>query len=378
MLIAVAVLFLLTTVFSTAHLDVTLSSVDLELPIDGMFTAIREPAQSKDISYRRLPPFEETREARISSITRERQSTRAEGLVTVYNVNLSGESLGLVNRTRFVSEDGRQWRLIGKQTVPGGKTVKGTFVPGSKEVRVEGDGVGNKYNLLDVGTRLSVPGLAPYKEFADTYAVTKTKIIGGFSGERFIPDAGEESDVRQRLRRDIEKELRDSLAQSIAGNSLSERVVFEGGVFIDFESLENGQDDDSVLIREKGTLYAISFRSAEFASKLVKYAPSFAQSAPPTRVDVKELSMEIGKSDDFDVVSSTEFSFRLSGTAKLFWDIDEPLFLRDIAGKKRSEVEDIIAREHPQIKRINIFTIFPAWRTNLPGNRNKIRITTGY
>lgn len=378
MLIVVAVLFLLTTVFSTARIDLTLSSIDLELPIDGMFTAIREPAQSKDISYRRLPPFEEIREASISDVTRERQSTRAEGIVVVYNVNPSGEDLDLINRTRFVSEDDRQWRFVGKQTIPGGKTKGGVFVPGSKEVKVEGDSVGSKYNLLEVGTRLTAPGLAPYREFADTHAITKTKIVGGFSGERFIPDATEEANARQRIRRDIEKVLRDSLAQSIANNSLSERVVFDGGVSVKFESLENKQNNDAVLIREKGTLYAISFRQAELASLLVKYTPSSAQLALPTRVEVKDLSMEIGKSDDFDVVSSTEFSFRLSGTAKLFWDVDEALFLSDIAGKTRSEVKDIIAREYSQVEKINSFTIFPAWRTSLPGNRNKIQVTVGY
>ena len=375
--IAIAVLFLLTTAFSTARLDLTLSSV--ELPIDGVFSAIREPAQSKDISYRRLPPFTEAREASITSVTRERQNTRAEGVAVLHNVNPSGESLDLVNRTRLQTEDGRIYRVIGDHTVPGGKKAKdGSFVSGTKEVKVEADSVGTKYNLLEAGTRLSVPGLSRYRGYADTYAVTKTRIVGGFSGERLIPDEDEDEVVRRQLRRDIEKTLRDSLAQSITNNSLTERVVFDGGVFIDFQSLENEQSDDSVLIREEGTLYAVSFREAELASLLSGYASSVSHSTPPMRVEVKDLSMKIEKRDDFDVISSTEFSFRLSGSATLFWDIDKTLFLNDVAGKTRVEAKDIIAGEYTQVKQVNNLSVFPAWRTSLPSNKDKIGVTVGY
>ena len=78
------------------------------------------------------------------------------------------------------------------------------------------------------------------------------------------------------------------------------------------------------------------------------------------------------------MTTSTEFDFRPSGVAKVYWTVDEVLFLGDIAGKKRIEVEDIILNRYPQVQKINVFSIFPPWRTSVPGNRKKINVTVGY
>ncbi len=371
-LLAIIVVFLLTTVFATARLDIILSSA--EVSVDGVFHAVREPAQSKDISYQRLGAFDVTQEAPITNGTRERQNTRAEGTVLLYNVNPSGESLDLINRTRLQSENGKIYRLIGKHIIPGGKTTGGTFVPGSKEVKIEANDFGDDFNLPNKGTRLSIPGLAKWKEFAETYAVTSSRIVGGFSGERFIPDQDEEAKIRQQLRRDIEKNLRDELTQSVAENQLTKRTVFEEGIFIEFESLEDEQNGNVAMIREKGTLHAIAFRETELAALLAKYTPSSIQSAAPTRVKPKDFSVKIEKGDEFKIVSSTEFSFRLSGSADLCWDIDTALLTDDIAGKNRKEVADILTSEYSQVAQHTTPEIFPAWRNTLPANKEKIKI----
>ena len=371
-LLAIIVLFLLTTVFATARLDVTLSST--EISVDGVFHAVREPAQSKDISYQKLGAFEIEQRASIANGTRERQNTRAEGTVILYNVNPSGESLDLINRTRLQSENGKIYRLIGKHVIPGGKTTGGAFMPGSKEVKIEANDFGNDFNLPNKGTRLSIPGLAKWKEFADTYAVTSSKIVGGFSGERFIPDQDEESKVRQQLQRDIEKKLRDALVKSVKNNALSESIVFEEGIFIEFEPLEDEQSGGTAMIGEKGTLHAIAFRETELAALLAKYAPPSIQSVLPTRIKPRDFSMKIEKDDEFEIISSTEFSFRLSGSADLCWDVDTALLTSDITGKNRKEVADILTNEYSQVTQHKTPEIFPAWRNTLPANKEKIDI----
>lgn len=371
-LLAIVILFLLTTVFATARLEVTLSSADVS--VDGVFHAVREPAQSKDISYQKLGAFEVEQKAPITNGTRERQNTRAEGTVTLYNVNPSGESLDLINRTRLQSENGKTYRLIGKHVIPGGKTTGGAFVPGTKEVKIEADDFGNDFNLPNEGARLSIPGLAKWKEFAGTYAVTSSKIVGGFSGERFIPDKDEEAKIRQQLQRDIEKKLRDTLVKSVERNSLSKLIVFEEGIFIEFESLENEQSGGTAVIGEKGKLHAIAFRETELATLLAKYAPQSIQSVLPTRVKPRDFSMKIEKEDEFEIISSTEFSFRLNGSADLCWDVDTALLTSDIAGKNRKEVAEILTSEYSQVTQHKTPEIFPAWRNTLPANKGKIEI----
>ena len=250
-----------------------------------------------------------------------------------------------------------------------------SFTPGTKEVKIEADGVGDEYNIVEKGAKLTIPGLAKYKEFSDSYALTKTTIVGGFSGERLIPDKEEEKAVRQQLRRDIEKALRDEFAQSIDTNTLPDRVVFEDGIFIEYESSEE-QIEGAVIVREKGTLRAVSFREAELAALLSQYAPASIKAVLPTKVDTMNLKMDLEADDEFDVVTSTEFSFRLSGSATLFWEIDKLLFLSDIAGKTRMEAESIIAGEYPQVMQVNTLSIFPWWNRKLPSKEKKIEVIT--
>ena len=371
------VVFLVSTTFATGSLVLTLMSADLT--VDGVFSAIREPAHSADISYSVRGPYTEIGEATITNITRDNENTRASGTITVYNAHTAGERLNLVNRTRFQTESGTIYRLIGRQIIPGGKMVNGTFVPGKKEVKIEADDFGNEYNLPEKGVRFTIPGLAKYKAFSDSYAVSETKVVGGFSGERFIPDREEESATRERLQSEIEKKLRSDLAQTLETNSLSEQVVFDNGVFIEYESLENEQTADGVVVREKGTLRAISFREAELAALLSQFAEvGIPDTVHPTNVDTGNLTIDVEKDEDFNIASSKEFNVRISGVAKLFWSIDKVLFLSDIAGKKRADVDEFIIHEYPQVTRIDVFSIFPAWRTTLPSNREKISVEVRY
>ena len=166
-LIGVAVFFVSTT-FAKATISLTLASS--EVAIDGVFTAVREPAQVPDgISYSRRGPYDETREAVITNITKEPRSTHAKGIVTVYNPHPT-EALKLINRTRFQTEDGRIYRLKGPETVPAGKKDGDKMVPGEKEVEVEGDAIGSTYNLNEKNVRLTIPGLANTPNFKDAYA----------------------------------------------------------------------------------------------------------------------------------------------------------------------------------------------------------------
>ena len=371
---------LLHTMFASATLTLTLASADVR--IDGSFSAIREPAQSPDgISYSKIGPFSETKTATITNITRERQNTYAEGTIVVYNTNTGGENLNLVNRTRFLTDDNKLYRLNGRQVIPGGKSVNGEFVPGRKEVKVIADKIGDGYNIPKSGVRFSIPGLAKYKQFSTSYAVSSTSIVGGFSGERFIPDPDEAEAKRKQLRKEIRSVLENELVEALDTNTLAKRVVFDTGRFITYESLPNEQSGNGVIIREQGELYAISFRERELAAFIVRFGSSSSSVIPsgttPGTVNVTNVGMTLETDEEFDIISSTEFDFTLKGDAEVFWDIDTPLFLSDIEGQKKITAEDIMLERYPQITKQAI-SIFPPWRSSLPGNREKITLEIGH
>ena len=90
------------------------------------------------------------------------------------------------------------------------------------------------------------------------------------------------------------------------------------------------------------------------------------------------MCLDLVADKEFDVISSTEFEFRLSGNARLFWGIDEVLLLGHIKGKNKAEVDAIRFDRYPQIVRIDTFSIFPFWRSTLPNNTGKIDVTVGH
>ena len=375
--VLIIILVLLTTTFAKSTVSLTLRSAPIG-SIDGVFDATREPTRSGDIAYS-VKTFTFEAEEVLASASEEKQFSRARGTVTFYNTNPSGEPLSLINRSRLESPGGLIYRTVGKATIPGGKTEGDEFVPGLKELTIEADNEGATYNLENSGVRFSVPGLAKYKSFADSYAVSKTSVVGGFSGTRLVADSDEVEAARERLRREINTNLRADLSESIEGNTLVSSLVFDGGIFVNFETLpeEQIEESESVVIKERGVLRAVSFREADLANLLSKTADLPVDSIAPRRVDAKNLEISIEKDgDDFDITGATEFSFRLTGDANLYWDVDEVLFFSDISGKSKSEVRQIILEDYPQVESIGFVSVFPVWRVSIPKNRSKFTLVT--
>ncbi len=376
LLIASLILLLISTTFSNASLTVTLRSSDIS--IDGTFSASREPSRSGDISYSVRGPFVESAEKSLKPLREEPQFTKAEGTVTVYNTNTSGISLDLVNRTRFQTEDGRIYRLKGAQNIPGGKTISGEFNPGSKVLTIEADEVGGGYNIEEAGVRFSIPGLAKYETFSESYALSKTDIVGGFSGKKFIADDEEVLSTRDELREGIREKLLKELEGSLEEESLTNKFTFENGIFITYESLEDEQREGLIVIKEEGTLRSLVFSEEPFSGLLTKYSSNAPSGVLAKSINIEDLDITVEERDDFDIVSDVDLSFRVFGEAKLFWDVDEVLFSRDISGKSRPEVIDFIREEYPQIDTVDQIKIFPGWRSTVPQSSKKISLDKKY
>ena len=370
--IIVIAVILVSTVFQKGTINIALAKVNTK--IDGVFTSSREPSRSGDLTYLVRGPYSKELSAEISNVSREPKYTKAQGTITVYNTNTSGEDLQLVNRTRFLSSDNKLYRLTKRETIPGGKTLGGKFTPGSKEVKIEADETGDTFNLSNSGERFSIPGLAKYKEFSTSYATSETPVIGGFGGVRLIPDEDEEEKARERLRNDIRDDLKTTLRQALVDDSRTDRVVFDELIFIEFEPQEDEQKENTVIVKEKGVLRAVSFRESELASILATSAAGSPTGVSPERLEVKGLTIVMQESEDFDVEKSKEFSFRLSGDTTIYWGVDDVLLIDDIGGKKKNDVRDTILESYPQITEVKELKIFPIWKSTFPTKRSKVDI----
>ncbi len=386
-IVVVIIVVALSTTFSSARVNVTLASATVAVDSSTVFEATLAPSRMGDLPYHVSAPIRFNKETTITDVNRETRHEKSSGTITVYNTNTSGETLDLVNRTRFKTSDGRIYRTTSRQSVPGGKTVGGEFRPGTKDVDIEADalgapGNGSQYDINEIGKRLSIPGLAKYKEDANSYALTKTKISGGFSGEILVPNEAARESAIERLQQEIEQVLRVRLEDALKTNTLgTERVVFEDGIFITFEELEETQTDTAVVLNLRGTLYAIEFRKKDVATLLAryvteKYATTSGDTILPDSIAEETLTIAISGSneDNFDVAKSQQFSFSLAGSATILWDINNITFLESISGKKEGEVRSIIRTQYPQVVTVNDITIFPFWISTMPSTKAKITL----
>ena len=117
-------------------------------------------------------------------------SVKAQGTITIYNAYNSSPQ-ELVATTRFVTPDGKIFRLANTVTVPGAQVVNGQITPSSITASIVADQPGPNYNIGPVA-HLTVPGFqkdtARYNGF---YGTITSSTSGGYIGKQATPTAGD-------------------------------------------------------------------------------------------------------------------------------------------------------------------------------------------
>ena len=109
-------------------------------------------------------------------------SQKAQGTITIYNA-YGASSQELVATTRFLTPDGKIFRITQNVTVPGEtKTANGTLAPSSITAPIVADQAGPDYNVGPVA-KLSIPGFDSNSALeAGFYGVITASTTGGFIG----------------------------------------------------------------------------------------------------------------------------------------------------------------------------------------------------
>lgn len=374
-IVVAAILFIVTTALGKAEITLELSTIDVS--IDGTFTATRE-ITTEDISFRKFGPITEKAQKGIPAVDSVIETERAEGTITVFNTNPSGEGLTLVANTRFQTSDGRIYKTPTAVNIPGGKTVGGKFVSGERDISVRADEDGDGYNITNSNERFTIPGLNKSGPYSDTYALSKTSIIGGFKGERLIADSDTEEEVRFLLQTGIQEQLMSRLRGDIKNFDPVNWIVFDSMISVSFKELKNEQQENSILVGEEGVLYAVGLREDDLAELIARNTISSETGDEyPNSLTIEDIEILIDSIDELDFANDTSISFRVTGNPTLSWDIDEILLFNDIKGQNEAGVRDIIAKNYPQalLKRVDIF---PFWVNTIPENRRKVNFAFEY
>lgn len=364
LLIALAVLYF---VLPKADVSVVAKSVsveqDLSITADKNLSkadsnAGRIPAQMIKLDKKESAEFDATGERQFND--------KAKGTITVYN-EFSSSAQALVEKTRFVSDDGKIFRTTKSVTIPGAKIVDGNIEASSINVEVIADEAGDSYNIGP--SNFKIPGFQGTAKYDKFYGVSKEAMSGGVIGSSKVVTA---EDI-QRAKDQVWQTLRNSLDQEFKSQ------VPEGLKFLDnakkqeisetSTTAEAGAKAEKFTMTVRGTVTALLLDENDIYELAAKKI-----SGAGTDKDIKKEESSITYKDIiFDFTKGT-IKFKAHVTAKLVSKMEPEKIREEIAGKSESEVKDIMAG-HPEIDRAQI-VFWPFWVKSVPSSLDKIKINT--
>ncbi len=287
---------------------------------------------------------------------------RAKGIIRVYNKH-STEDQTIVAQTRFVSSDGKLFRTIRANVIPGGSFVGGKLEPGHIDVEVVAAEAGEEYNIKP--TLFSIPGFAGTDRFHNFYGESLSDMRGGFKGE--APVIKEEDIVK--AKESVREELFNKGYQKALANT--EGLVLPGDIFLRKEIVEEkssnsaGEFVSEFKYEIEADFYFLGFRENDINV--------LAENIITENIEdkkIKEGTIEIS----YEILSRDEDFLKLnvSYNAYVHPEIIISQLKEEIKGKERDDVRKFLI-ENPKIGRVQINS-WPLLRNRAPNSLEKINL----
>lgn len=304
----------------------------------------------------------------VSASGEEEVRRKTSGIIVVYNAATS-EAQRLIANTRFETPSGLIYRIKDAIVIPGKKTVSGVVQPGTIEVTVYADEVGNKYNigLSD----FTIPGFAGTPRFTTIYARSKTEMSGGFIGmEKVVKD---QDKVQAKAR--LETALRDELISEAKAQVPEDFILISSLSSVTFEDLPQTVSTgkkDNVVVNLRANLLGVMFKRSDLSAHLMLNKIKRASSESVDIVALDSLDFVFAGTAPRDLLSSEEISFSVLGEAIAVWHTDESALKTDLVGRHKRDIASIL-NNYPTVLSTTV-TIRPFWKNSFPSDSARISI----
>lgn len=360
-----AVLYGITVVFGSAKITITFEKTPWSYQAN--FTAdkaVSEINATQDVIPGQVFSIPKNLTQLFPASGQENVSQKAQGVITIYNA-YSSSAQTLVATTRFVTPDGKIFRLVNSVVVPGAAVTNGQIVPSSIAAAIIADQPGPDYNVSST-PKLTIPGFEGSPKYDAFYGSIGSSTSGGFIGEKAVPTATDIATAKQKVTNILTSDLQGGLTGSYTSNF----KILDGATTIQITKLTVNTSTDAsgnFSVFGEGTLSAIGFDETAFKAFLLSLAQSTEVSS--TWSGDPNLTYTNVQPD----FTNGRVSFSLSAEGSL-----EPIFISDsfrgiIAGEKLSDARDTIA-SLPELQEGTI-SVWPAWLWQIPRNVQKIQIT---
>lgn len=363
LIVVVAVLYGVSVVFGSAKIDITFKKMPYSF--SGNFTADKAvsainsatdviPAQVFSLPKNLTQLFPATGQSNVS--------VKAQGTITIYNA-YSSSPQPLVATTRFVTPDGKIFRLVSKVVVPGAVVTNGNIVPSSINAQVVADQAGASYNIGPT-PKLTIPGFQGTPKYNAFYGAFASATTGGFVGVKAVPTAADITSAKQKVT-DV---LTSSLQNGLSGGYTSNFKILDGATNIQITKLtvntstdENGQ----FSVYGEGMLSAIGFDESAFKAFLLSLAQAKEESSTFSDLSLTYTNVV----PDF---TNGTVTFSVAAQGDLEPAFSASGFAAQIAGANIGVAKSDIANL-PELQTGTI-SVWPSWLWTIPKNVKKIQM----
>ncbi|MDP3999176.1 MAG: hypothetical protein Q8P76_01110 [bacterium] len=303
-------------------------------------------------------------EMRFPATGKKQVERKAIGKMVVYN-SYSSEAQPLVANTRFISPDGKLFRLVKGIVVPGAKIIEGQIVPSNIETDVVADQAGPEYNIEPVKL-FTIPGFKGSPKYQAFYGESKESMAGGFIGEVAYPTPDDIKSAKARVAQALGDDLKATIfSQMPEGFKILNEATSFSTVSQTVKEEVDGENNFSIFSEAKMTV--IGFKDSDVLDILRLRAQE--ERGMEFKIQASDLKYGLGRAD----FQSGKMSFLVEFRASLWHRVDIESLKNRSAGRPENDLKAIIFAL-PGVESATV-SLWPFWVGKVPVDLGKIRIT---
>ena len=289
---------------------------------------------------------------------------KARGAVQIFNA-YNSSSQTLIAQTRFLTGNGKLYRLPKAITVPGAKVSAGKIVPQYVEAELIADAAGEAGNLSGEVT-LQIPGFQGTAKYGKFYAIALKGFSGGARGEQRVVT----SDDQKRASEAVTKAVYADLEKESATNVPPDFTVIDALRSIEITNVSVPAADtvgEKFSAAADATARLIVFRESDVVSFLrgLILGSDEKRDVIPESVD---LTYTVASTD----YAKGRAAIVLRGSIQTQSVISDGEITSLIQGKSADEAKNYLdSRQDIASSKISLF---PPWLLGIPNGPEKVRI----
>jgi len=290
---------------------------------------------------------------------------KAKGTIIVYN-QYSSSDQALVKTTRFLSEQGKLFRLIETTVIPGATIEEGEIIPSSKEVEVAADEPGEAYNIAP--SNFTIPGFEGTPKYTSFYGKSIEPMTGGAKGRMRVVTQEDIEGALEIVSLELKNKVQEQFDQKIPDELKLLKETQSLEVVDSNSSLKADEPGKDFVVTVKVKAWGLAFKEEDILNLIEKNIGdkiSENKILLPSTIKVSYLDTELNLDE-----GKANFSCQIG--AESAWRVDESQIKNNLAGRGEIEVRKYLS-SLSEIESAKVI-FWPFWVKKIPKNKDKIKI----